>query len=211
MDWRFPLGILIGSVVTWAMRSFFESYLKTKGEHLATKQDIEEITRKVEGVKSEISIRLELIKLELGKKATIHRLAAEKEFAALTEIGKALDDLQGATSLLRPSMDRVDPNEPLMERHNRRYRDWVKSFDLFRDAFQKPRMFLPTSLYREFIKIHQLSRKEAIGFEMAVRHKGTDGHLDLDDYQQGQKNVDEMNGAIDNALAAIRKRLDVDG
>jgi tetrahydromethanopterin S-methyltransferase subunit G len=57
------------------------AYTSKKAEGLATKEDIAEITRKVEEVKGEVSLSLELRKWELGKKATIHRLAAEAEFA----------------------------------------------------------------------------------------------------------------------------------
>src|ERR1700724_1636329 len=139
MTWKLTLIFLAGSVVTWIVKAYFDSYFRKKAENLATKQDIEEITRTVEGVKREVSVQLELIKWELSKKATIHRLAAEKEFEALSEIGNALYDLQSATSTLRPSADVINPDEPPMERHTRRYHSWEESFEAFRDAFQKPR------------------------------------------------------------------------
>jgi hypothetical protein len=108
-----------------------QHYALEKAKGLATKEDIEEITCKVEGVRSEVSVKLELIKWELGKKATIHWLAAEKEFEALAEIGKALYELKSATMSLRPSMDVVDSNEPVMDKHNSRYQDWIKSYEIF--------------------------------------------------------------------------------
>lgn|SRR3712207_1687449 len=64
------------------------AYSAEKGKSLATKEDIGEITRQVESVKSEVSLSLEIVKLELSKKATIHRIAAEKEFQALTQLAK---------------------------------------------------------------------------------------------------------------------------
>ncbi|HEU0143434.1 MAG TPA: hypothetical protein VFQ47_01495 [Nitrososphaera sp.] len=209
MDWKITLTFVIASIITWIARSYLDSYVRKKGENLATKEDIEEITRKVEGVKSEVSVKLELIKWELGKKATIHRLAAEKEFEALAEIGKALYELQSATSSLRPQMDMVGPNEPIIERHNRRYQDWLKSFEAFRDSFQKPRLFLPQHLYRQFINIHRLSHTEGLGFEYAVRG-GDEGHLAAKDYLAGQKNIEEMNNAVEEALSSIRRRYDIE-
>lgn len=96
MDWKFILTFLVASTATWIAKSYFDSYLRKKGENLATREDVEKITRIVEGVKSEVSVQLELVKWELGKKAIVHRLAAEKEFEALAEIGKALYDLQSS-------------------------------------------------------------------------------------------------------------------
>ncbi|WP_157007698.1 hypothetical protein [Xenophilus azovorans] len=48
------IGGLIGIGLTWLVLKFFvSSYLAEKGKNLATKEDIAEITRKIEGVKSE--------------------------------------------------------------------------------------------------------------------------------------------------------------
>ncbi len=103
MDWKFIIALVIASIIGWLLRSYFGSYAKKKAENLATKQDIGEITRTVEEVKSNLATSLELIKWELGKKATIHRLAAESEFKALTEIAKHLYEIQLATENLRPT------------------------------------------------------------------------------------------------------------
>ena len=68
MDWKILIAIAFASTLTWMIRSHLDSYLKGKGANLATKEDVEEITRKVEGVKTDFSLRLEAIKWELGKK-----------------------------------------------------------------------------------------------------------------------------------------------
>jgi len=47
----FILGLALAS---WFLKSYFPKYLEEKGKNLATKEDIEEITRKVESVKAEI-------------------------------------------------------------------------------------------------------------------------------------------------------------
>jgi hypothetical protein len=141
-------------------------------------------------------------------------LAAEKEFEALAEIGKALYDVKYATMNLRPAMDRYDPNEPVMDRHNRRYNEWVKSFEGLRDAIEKPKLFLPTYLHRQFMDILHLSTKEGVGFEISVRHGNPEnppGTLSFEDYQQAQKNITEMIDAIESAFSAIRKRYGIDG
>ena len=210
MNWaQITFSSLVTFLVTWFVRSYFESYLRKKGENLATKEDIADITRKVEEIKSEVSVKPELLKWQLGKKATIHKLAAEKEFEALKEIGATLYTIKLATMNLRPIMDRVDPNESEDERHNRRYQEWAKSHDSFMDVVEKHRLFLPKSLYRQFCDIRQVSRKEGIGFEIAVKHR-RGAPLGVEAYEQGQKNIEEMNTQIESALEAIRQRYEID-
>ena len=128
---------------------FIESnaYAAEKGRGLATREDIGDITRTVEEVKSNVAMSLELIRLELGKKATIHRLAAEKEFEALTEIGTHLYELQMATMGLRPlGIQRIDLNESEeqeREKYQRRHKEWAKRHDSYMDAVGKTKLFLP--------------------------------------------------------------------
>jgi hypothetical protein len=210
MSWtQISISSLITFVITWFIKSYVDSYLRKKGENLATKEDVAEITRKVEEVKSEVSVKLELLKWQLGKKATIHKLAAEREFDALTEIGAALYAMKLATMNLRPVLDRVDPNEPEEQRNARRSQEWAKSHDSFMDVVEKHRLFLPKFLYVQFCAIRQVSRKEGLGFEVAVRF-GRGGPLSVEAFQDGQKNTDEMNTRLESALDAIRQRYEID-
>lgn len=67
-----------GSVIPWwtyllflvlpFVGSYLGSYSKKKGENLATKEDIDEITKKIESVKAEIHLSKELEKQYLDKK-----------------------------------------------------------------------------------------------------------------------------------------------
>ena len=194
-----------------AIRSDFvgvNTYASEKAKGLATKEDIAEITRKVEEVKGEVSLQLELIKLELSKKATIHRLAAEKEFAALGEIGKALFELQLATTGLRPSFDQFDPSEPEQERHNRRYKEWARSHDAFLDVVERHRLFMPQTLYLQFVNIRRLSHAEALDFEYSL--KAGSGKLSFDSYKRREIKIEELNTAIHEAVMRIRERCGVE-
>ncbi|MCD8418317.1 hypothetical protein J2Q11_11485 [Tenacibaculum finnmarkense genomovar finnmarkense] len=53
------LSSLIGS----GLGIFISAFLKKKGENLATKQDIESITKKIENVKFNLSKKLEILKI----------------------------------------------------------------------------------------------------------------------------------------------------
>jgi hypothetical protein len=58
--------ILLGIGALFHFRRFFTSYSSEKGKNLATKEDINSITRKVEEVKSEYVNRVEHLKVELA-------------------------------------------------------------------------------------------------------------------------------------------------
>jgi len=193
---------------------FVESnaYAAEKGKGLATKEDVGEITRTVEQVKSNIAMSLELIKLELGKKATIHRLAAEREFEALTEIGRFLYELQLATMGLRPlGIQRIPLNETeeqKQEKYQRRYDEWAKGHDAFMDAVEKSKLFLPHHLYLLFFNIRRLSFNEATDFRTALALG--EGKLPPGTFEQAEKNIAEMSKAIDEAIVSIRQRYGIE-
>lgn len=65
--------ILLG--VFLLLKNYIASYFREKGKNLATKEDIEEITRRVEGVKTQYSTEIERLRLALQQKG---RLLDEK-------------------------------------------------------------------------------------------------------------------------------------
>lgn len=58
---------LLGIGGIYFFKKYLFSYSSEKGKNLATKEDIEEITRKIENVKSEYLIELETVRIELSK------------------------------------------------------------------------------------------------------------------------------------------------
>ncbi len=79
----FGLGAICSGITVYILfRYFLSSYLTKKGENLATKEDIEEITHKVEEVKLQYSLLTESLKakhqLRLGaleKRLEVHQTA----------------------------------------------------------------------------------------------------------------------------------------
>lgn len=61
------LMIAVFGLLLLAMKTILPAYLSERGKNLATKKDIEEITRKVEGVKAEISLGIETFKSSLNR------------------------------------------------------------------------------------------------------------------------------------------------
>jgi hypothetical protein len=200
-------GLVIVALIVWLLRPFVESYSKKKGENLATKEDVEEITQKVEAIKGEISKELEFVKWELGNKATVHRLAAEKEFQAYAEIGKTLVEFEAATVSLRPLVDFQQSAGSPEENFNQRYKRWWQAGYEFHRSVERFRLFLPDDIYRQLNEILDACKKEGISFEVSYKFGSEPGKLTREDYQMARQNIKEINTVIESTLRSIRERL----
>ena len=83
--WGFGAGGFAGVVVIWIFQKVWGAYLNEKGKNVATKEDVAEITRKVEEVRNVYSILVEDAKArhQLRMGALGPRLKAHQEAFAL--------------------------------------------------------------------------------------------------------------------------------
>lgn len=82
----FGIGAAVaGGIVFLLIKHYLPSYLNEKGKNLATKEDIEDITDKIQSVKSQYSVLLEELKTknQLRLAALDRRLQAHQEAFAL--------------------------------------------------------------------------------------------------------------------------------
>lgn len=80
-------------VIGYLLRGFFPSYSKEKGKNLATKEDIQGITEKIEAVKMEYAKSLEAVKTKLQLEAAIKGAFQQKCLEALTAINDLLVEI----------------------------------------------------------------------------------------------------------------------
>ena len=93
----FCVGTLLGK--------YLPSYLSKKGENLATKEDIAEITREVERVKSEYTERLEGIAEHLRYRNQLRLAALDRRLQAHQEAYALLGKLRSAAHATEPISD----------------------------------------------------------------------------------------------------------
>ena len=153
-------------------------------------------------MKSQFAVDLEFIRFNLGNKSTIQRLAAEKEFGALSEIAGCLFEIQSATERLRPKM--LESNEPLEERYKRCSKEWIQSHNAFVEAVRKHRWFLPHWLFLRFSNIGRSSNKEYEDFRTDLKMGGGQPTHELSD--QAEKNILELTEMIDETFLIVRRR-----
>ena len=86
--------ILLGIGSLFLFRKFLFSYSTEKGKNLATKEDIEEITRKVENVKSEYVAELERLKVDLSLLTRKHDILLDEKIRVFKKLQKRLVDFK---------------------------------------------------------------------------------------------------------------------
>lgn len=186
LDHLFQAGLTttVIMVLIWILRKYWSSYLEQsalqnfvernaylaeKGKQAATKEDIEQITRQIESVKTEHLSLLELLKLELSKKGTIHRLRMEKEFETLTLAWDALANLQFATEQLFPSglQPRLEGDQRLNQVEERA-NAFYQAHNACRNAIHKNKPFFPDDLDKVVFKILHIAQQVHAHFSNGI-------------------------------------------
>lgn len=120
--------------------SFLGSYLKMKGKNLATKEDIEAITNKVESIKADYAGQLELLVQE--HRLTLHRQEQAHELS-VAALDKRLAAHQEAYSLWWELMGYVHHEKRVHDQVVKCQEWWVKNclylspnvYEAFRQAY----------------------------------------------------------------------------
>ena len=168
-------------------------YLEERGKNLATKQDIKEITEKIEAVRQEYE-----------QKSFVHRLSFEREFEILSEAWKALVDLCKATLGLRPMFDRINLDETEEERKKARLKKYSESQIAFSNIVEKSLPFYPKDIYAIFRKISLVAANEADAYWIRNPDQRP---LDENYWKNAEENQKRMLSLIDEACEQIRNRI----
>lgn len=181
------------------------SYLAEKGKNTATKEDIEEVTRKIESIKNEFATPVEVLKWQLSKRANLHRLQAEKEFEVFSKMWDQAISLKFAVEQLRPRVDIFDGNEPANERWSRRYSTFIESGKALWHEIEKQRPFYPNSLYLKFSKILQTANEEIVDFEFSLDDNKE--KMSYEGYNRGYENAEKIISDLNELCDLMRKRI----
>ncbi len=182
--------IIVGGLL---LNSHLSSYFAEKGKNLATKEDIRDITDKIEAVRTEYAKQLHVYQLTFGN-----------EFEILHEVWQNLIDLRKATQGLRPILDYIDPEESEEERKRKRLKAFSESHRAFIDAVEKNQPFYPKEIYASLHEIALITYDEAD--EYAIRDPSR-RPLDQKYWESALKNQKAILKAVDDVRELIRKRV----
>lgn len=166
---------------------FFPSYFNQKGRNLATKEDIGEITDKIEEVKS---------------KFTNHSHRYTREYEILSQLTDYLIELRLATESLRPTIDYINPDEPEWERKDRRLGYFHKARRDLYMVREKKRPFYPEYIYQQIIKIDDIVYNESLDYECFSSKEQREEY-----WNSATENRKSLIQSLDLAMEAIRERV----
>ena len=170
---------------------YFRSYLKKKAENLATKEDVSEITKRVESMKATV-----------GAQLYIHRVRYQNEFSILMDLSEKLVALRDSAHSLRPVLDQRDSRESEDERKRRRLKGHYDAAVAFYKAYETRMPFYPEEIYQSIKKLDLLVRKETIEYDI-----GQDKGFDKKYWDAASANALEIAKLADEIIALIRVRV----
>ena len=211
MEWLILVVQLIilasfGALVLFA-KNYLPSYTKEKGKNLATKEDIKDITDKIESVKTEYAKELEGLKSQLNAKFHAQTVRFEKEFKVYEQLWATLLNLRNATLNLRPSGDSVDPNESEEDRRKRRLERFKAAFDVFYPTVYENKPFFPLGIFDHLDSLRRLITSESVDYSWR-RDEPNERRYDPNYWEKARANADKIMVATDAICDLIRQRIE---
>ena len=185
------IWILIG-VAVLLVKSFLPAYFNKKGENLATKEDIQDITTKVEDVKASI-----------GSKLYVHQFRYQNEFMILKDLSEKLVGLRDSALLLRPTLDTINPNESEEERKQKRLAKYDEASKAFYKLYEANKPFYPDEIYRGLNRLHDIVWKEVVQYG----HASEKDRRDPKYWNDATENAKGISKLADEIIELIRKRV----
>ena len=206
MDLNLAFGlfvqVVVGFLIYLVIKGHLFSYFQEKGKNLATKEDIEEITDKVERVRSQYTAGIEVLRSELVRQTHMHRLSFEKEFEILSELWAAVVDLRAATLAIRPILDFIPREKTEEQVKEERLERFNKSYAECYQVVAKNRPFYPEDIYQTASKIMEISIDE-------VRQANLFGYK-LEYWNKAEQNAGAIITGAESICQAIRKSIGLD-
>lgn len=170
------------------------SYLMEKGKSEAIKEDLEEINRKLESIKTDYS-----------KRGTLYKLQAEKEFEVYSKIWDSIFEVKSAVQELRPIYDERNSDETEKQKWERRYKVVAEKGQQLLTQIEKHRPFYPHNLYEKFHELLTKVHDEFIDFQFSLDESGE--KMSLEGYKRGRENLKKVIDDLNQVCDLIRSRV----
>lgn len=192
---------LVSYILGLVTRQYLPAYMTEKGTNLATKEDVGEITKIVEAVKTENAAALAQLKGALDRTLHVHKAQFDVELKSYKAIWAAVVNVRSAVLQLRPIMD-FKPSEPTArkEEEQRRVAEYGRARDAFMSAVLKWQPFYADDVYSTLETARNIIEMEFFDFQDTERNKG-------EYWKEQRQNADTIVTSCKAIMRAIRDRL----
>ena len=184
------------SILAGFVSGFLLNYFQEKGKNLATKEDIEDITRKVESVRGAINTRFQ-----------VSRFRYENEYKILTELTEKAVNLSKAIERLRPILNTGKPvgdDQKAKEKENK-IKLYYEAMRALHEIADKKKPFFPAQIHEDLVQLRRLCFKEGFMYQ----HYDPNPNYDPDYWDDAQKNMKKIYDFMDKTLMkGIRRRIE---
>ncbi len=156
---------LLGIGCIFLFKDYLFTYSKSKAKNLATKEDISEITNKIEEVKLDYAIKLEGTKADLSAQISNSSHRYEKEFEIMSEITEKLVTLRDKACLLRPALDYIDTSKTEDEIKRERLIEFHNAGRELYLAREYRRPFYPEDIYVAIKTVEDIAHLESVKYK----------------------------------------------
>jgi len=195
------------SVITIVMGfvgAFLGAYIKRKGENVATKEDIGEITTVVEESKSFYTKELEHLKNDLAMKRHFSGVRYEHEIEIYEMLWSELCKLAEAVLSLRPAFDSsLKLGETEDARKQERLQKFYDAFQSLRIVVLHNRPFYPETIWNDVRDLFHLCNSETVSYQYGK----SDGKDWYNYWNEGTENSKKIETQVNKICEAIRFRL----
>jgi hypothetical protein len=202
------VAILGVAIIALLWKTYLPSYLKKKAEHLATKEDIGEITEQVKEVEAKYNVDLARLNAKLATACEVNSKQFELELRAYEQIWASLVRVRAAF-LLHRSLARTDRQVSAEENDDKNYAALLQSLSSFNQIVENQRPFYSPGIWKSITEL-----AEIISYE-GTMDVGSRGYVvSLPNFEdkkafreEKSAGSEKINKAIDGVCEAIRKRI----
>lgn len=181
---------VIYKIIILLVLIYIANYLKIKGANLATKEDVGDVTREVEGIKA-----------KLEHSVFISKLQFENEFNIYKEIWNSLVDLRNATLRLRPVYEKTDSEMTEEEIKLAKLNLFVERYNDFYEVLEKNKPFYSKLVYSSLKDVTDICYSEFVDFDVLIIG-------DKDYWKIAIKNRKKIIELIELTCESIRNRIE---
>jgi len=195
----FMLLYLVAVPILSLLAAFIGAYLREKGKNVATREDIADITRKVESIKHELRTDIEHLKAGLDRATHVSKQQFDVEFCIYQDIWKKLSVLRATFFARHPYVSEILSPEAREERDRKRTEAFNSAYVEFVNAVDYNQPFYSDEVYDSLSAI--------INFCIDNKLESESSEPGQNYWQRIRDNKQKLLKLIDTALKSIRARF----
>ncbi len=202
---------IIQTVIILVIAYIAKSYLQEKGKNLATKEDIAEITTRIEHVKHEYSSKLESVKSVLNARLFTHQVRYQNEFNILLNLSEKLAEFRNNLSNLEIQGALLSTSRGNANDAKETAKKVLASMEALWREYEAHLPFYPEDIYENVRKLHGLSwRKLVVQLDKAnltETNTAVEAIIEMVSREVQSSDDEAIPKITDEIYKAIRKRV----